>query len=259
VNGEGGATRSDFSIEVTQLAGPVYLVTVTGELDLSTVAPFRARLFDALARGGTKLILDLHGVTFIDSTNIGALLDAHRRVEQLEGEIAVVCTDTNVLKVFGIAGIDSLVRIHDSVESAAGEYAIEQVDADSELRTDALTTSGEEPSPRGKASDERIARNEALFREVNERIEEVHDDRGRGAGVEFLCECADPSCLEAIPLTLEEYEAIRERSDRFVVAEGHVTAGIERVVARHGGAEVVEKTGKAGRIAEELDSPRPDS
>jgi anti-sigma B factor antagonist len=251
--------RSDFSIEVTQLAGPVYLVTVTGELDLSTVAPFRARLVDALAQGGRKLILDLQGVTFIDSTSIGALLDAHRRAEQLEGEIAVVSTDTNVLKVFDIAGIDRLVRIHDSVESAAAEYAIEQADADSELLTEALTTSGERPSPPGKTSEERIARNQALFREVNERIEEVHDQSGRGATVEFLCECADPSCLEAIPLALEDYEAIREHSDRFVVAEGHLIAGVERVVARHGAAEVVEKTGKAGRVAEELDSPRPES
>jgi anti-sigma B factor antagonist len=249
--------RPNFSIEVTQLGGPVYRVTVTGELDLSTVAPFRARLFDALAPG-RKLILDLQGVTFIDSTNIGTLVDAHRRAKQLEGEIAVVGTDTNVLKVFGIAGIDRLVRIHDSVESAAGEYAIEQADADFELLTEVLTTSGERPSPRAKTSEERIARNQALFREVNERIEEVHDDRGRGAAVEFLCECADSSCLEAIPLTLQEYEAIRERSDRFVVADGHMTARIERVVARHGAAQVVEKTGKAGRIAEELDSSPPE-
>jgi anti-sigma B factor antagonist len=239
-------TRSAFSVEVTQLAGPVFLVTAEGELDLSAAAPFRAKLFEAIARGGRKIILDLLGVTLIDSTNIGALLDAHGRAEQLGGEVAVVSTDSNVLKVFAVTGIDRLLRVHDSVESAAAEYDAEQ----------ALTTPAESPTTPGGVSEERIARNQALFREVNERVEEVQS--GEGGTTEFLCECGDPACLEAIPLALEEYEAIRKRPDWFVIAESHETAGVERVVARHGAAKVVEKTGKAGRIAEELD-PRPES
>jgi anti-sigma B factor antagonist len=239
---------------VTQLGGPAYLVTVVGELDLSTVARFRAKLFDAVDQGGTKLIVDLGGVTFIDSTNIGALLDAHRRADELDGELAVVAADRNVLQVFEIAGIDRLFHIHDSVESAAAEFAVEQADADPARLVEALTTSGERPRPPGQRSEERIARNQALFREVNERIEEVLDRIGREDTIEFLCECGDADCVEAIPLTLREYDAVRKHPDRFVVAEGHETADIERVVARHGDAEVVKKTGKAGRIAEELDS-----
>lgn len=220
----------DFSIESRQLDGPVYLVTVTGELDLSTAARFRAKLFDAVARGGRKLILDLRGVTFIDSTNIGTLMDAHRRADQHGGEVAVVCTDNYVLKVFGLVGIDRLFEIHESVETAAAEYALD---------------------PPGETSEERMARNQALFREVNERVEDVLS--GEHGPVDFLCECGDPECLDAVPLTLEEYEAIRRHPDQFVVAEGHKTAGVERIVGRQGDAEVVEKTGRAGRIAEELD------
>jgi anti-sigma B factor antagonist len=239
---------------VTQLAGPVFLVTAEGELDLSATAPFRATLFEAIARGGRKIILDLLGVTLIDSTNIGALLDAHGRAEQLGGEVAVVCTDSNVLKVFALTGIDRLLRVHDSVESAAAGYGAEQA-----LTTPAEsppTPGAESPTTPGGVSEERIARNQALFREVNERVEEVQS--GERGTTEFLCECGDPACLEAIPLALEEYEAIRKRPDWFVIAESHETAGVERVVARHGAAKVVEKTGKAGRIAEELD-PRPES
>ena len=231
---------------MTQLAGRVYLVTAEGELDLSAAAPFRAKLFEAIARGGRKIILDLVDVTLIDSTNIGVLLAAHGRAEQLGGELAVVCTDSNVLKVFAVAGIDRLLRVHDSVESAAAEYGTERAPA----------TAAESPTTPGGVSEERIARNQALFREVNERVEEVQS--GAGGTIEFLCECGDPGCLEAIPLAPEEYEAIRERPDRFVIAEGHAAAGVERVVARHGAAEVVEKTGAAGRIAEELDQ-RPES
>jgi anti-sigma B factor antagonist len=242
---------------VTQLAGPVYLVTVEGELDLSTAAPFRVKLFDAIAQGARKLIIDLRGVTFIDSTNIGALLDAHQRAKELDGEIAVVVTDRNVLKVLTIAGIDRLLRIQDSVERAAAAFAVEQADADSELLAETL--SGDRPIRRGETSEERLARNEALFREVNERLEEVSGDVGKDDTVEFLCECGDPTCLEAVSLTLEEYEAIRKHSDRFVIAEGHVVAGVERVVARHGAAEVVEKEGRAKRVADDLDSSPPES
>jgi anti-sigma B factor antagonist len=242
---------------VTQLAGPVFLVAAEGELDLSAAALFRAKLLDAIARGGRRIILDLLGVTLLDSTNIGALLDAHGRAEQLGGELEVVCTDSNVLKVFAISGLDRLLRIHDSVESAVAEYATEQADADSELLAEPLTTPADSPSPPGAVSEERMARNQALFREVNERVEEVQS--GEPGTIEFLCECGDPTCLEALPLALEEYEAIRKRPDRFVIAEGHEAAGVERVVARHGAAEVVEKTGKAGRVAEELDQRRPES
>jgi anti-sigma B factor antagonist len=242
---------------VTQPAGPVFLVTAEGELDLAAAALFRAKLLDAIARGGRKIILDLLRVTLIDSTNIGALLDAHGRAEQLDGELAVVCRNSNVLKVLAISGIDRLLRIHDSVESAVAEYATEQADADSEQLAESLAPPADSLTQPGAASEERIARNQALFREVNERVEEVQS--GEPGTIEFLCECGDPSCLEALPLALEEYEAIRKRPDRFVIAEGHEAAGVERVVARHGAAEVVEKTGKAGRVAEDLDQRRPES
>jgi hypothetical protein len=54
------------------------------------------------------------------------------------------------------------------------------------------------------AFEERVARNEAHFGEVNERIEEIHDDLGGAVGTpEFACECADDTCTERIPLPME--------------------------------------------------------
>jgi len=101
--------------------------------------------------------------------------------------------------------------------------------------------------------EERLARNEALFREVNERIDEVASTLGRDRSYEFLCECADPGCAERITLTHAEYEHVRADGRRFVLAPGHSRDGIERELERRGDHVVVEKTGAAGEVAARLD------
>lgn len=99
-------------------------------------------------------------------------------------------------------------------------------------------------------------RNEALFREVNERIEDVGttfapDD----APMEFLCECDDPECVGRVSATRSEYEAIRAVATHFVVLPGHEDPGVEHVVQRTEGFLVVEKEGEAADEAQE-DDPR---
>ena len=87
---------------------------------------------------------------------------------------------------------------------------------------------------------ERRALNEALFRDVNERIAESaeHVDENRTA---FVCECADPSCTDRVPATLAEYESVRKQSTTFLLAPGHAEHEIERVVSDRGRFHVVEK------------------
>ncbi|HET7045017.1 MAG TPA: hypothetical protein VFI37_09230 [Gaiellaceae bacterium] len=82
--------------------------------------------------------------------------------------------------------------------------------------------------------EERLARNEVLFREVNERIKDVSELTGTlDGGPEFLCVCADAGCIERIGLSLGEYETLRADPRRFVVLRGHET-DVERVVADRG-------------------------
>jgi hypothetical protein len=103
------------------------------------------------------------------------------------------------------------------------------------------------------------ARNQSLFREVNEQIERV----SRTSGLtfhEFSCECADESCTESIPLTIQEYEHIRRIPTHFAVKPGHVYSDLERVVETDGEGTrfvVVEKFGQAGLTAVELDPRSP--
>jgi hypothetical protein len=101
-------------------------------------------------------------------------------------------------------------------------------------------------------SQERLAKNESFFRQVNERIREV-GERFEGNSYEFLCECADPSCTKRLMLTVRQYEDVRGSPTRFALAPGHVEPEVEHVVQREEEHVVIEKRGLAGRIAAQLD------
>jgi hypothetical protein len=99
-----------------------------------------------------------------------------------------------------------------------------------------------------------VAKNEALFREVNERIEDVNAKLEAGGLSDFLCECGDDDCTKPISLTLAEYEEVRTDPTHFAIAHGHDVIDVERVVRTTERYEVVEKfSGQAERIAIETD------
>ena len=98
--------------------------------------------------------------------------------------------------------------------------------------------------------EERLARNEAFFRELNERLEAATPDSAEELVV--VCECADEDCVQRLTWREEEYEAIRAHDTHFVVAVGHVDVRIEDVVRHTDRFEVVAKRGVAGEIAEDL-------
>jgi len=95
----------------------------------------------------------------------------------------------------------------------------------------------------------RAAKNQSLFREVNERIEHL----ANGSLASFICECMQATCDERLQLTLDQYEKIRADSNRFVVLAGHDVPGVERVVETTDGYVLVEKLGLGGALAERLD------
>src|SRR5205823_5392277 len=98
---------------------------------------------------------------------------------------------------------------------------------------------------------ERIARNDSTFRESNERIEEAAERYGLRGPIPFICECADPNCVQLIRLTPADYEEVRSIPTWFAVVPGHdQTAGPHaRVVREHETYAVVEKLGEAAEIA----------
>ena len=102
----------------------------------------------------------------------------------------------------------------------------------------------------------RVGMNEALFREVNERIGQLTDrfETARDETMEVVCECADPSCTERVALAARAYEAVRADPALFVVVPGHVAEDVEDVVERTDAYDVVRKhEGLATEIAEQTD------
>jgi hypothetical protein len=96
--------------------------------------------------------------------------------------------------------------------------------------------------------------NEAVARDLNEGIESAHQDAGRDGYVPMLCECGSAECDHVVPMTLTEYEAVRQSPRMFAVAPDHVLPEIEKVVDDEGRFLVVEKRpGTAADVAEDTD------
>jgi hypothetical protein len=101
---------------------------------------------------------------------------------------------------------------------------------------------------------QRVARNEALFRQVNERIEEINQKLSDDTYSDFLCECGDEDCTAPVSLTITEYERVRSDPTHFVITNGHQVPDVERVVETNERYSVVEKfAGEAERIAVDTD------
>jgi hypothetical protein len=102
----------------------------------------------------------------------------------------------------------------------------------------------------------RIAKNEVLRREENERIE-AHNASIHWVDppyADWVCECANESCTEPVRLSVREYDEVRTYPTHFVIvpSKRHVTTDVERVVERTDRYWVVEKTGVAADVSEDL-------
>jgi hypothetical protein len=104
--------------------------------------------------------------------------------------------------------------------------------------------------------EERIGLNEAVFRQINERIEDLSERFDvRGQKLDLICECGDGNCTERISMTHAEYEDLRTDSQQFAVSPGHEYGDIEEIVARREGYDIVRKCeGEAAALAKASDS-----
>ena len=105
------------------------------------------------------------------------------------------------------------------------------------------------------AREERIGKNEALFREVNDRVEDLSTEFGvEDEPLELLCECGSVECVERIRMSTPEYRELRSDATRFAIVPGHDEPSVERVVERRDGYDVVQKLpGEPTRVAAETD------
>jgi anti-sigma B factor antagonist len=107
-----------FELSEEDVDDRTHLITVAGEIHVSTAPEFSRLLSAAIGRGKTQVVLDLSDVEFIDSTGLSVLLNGLRRVTRRGGRMAIVCSNPTVLRLFVITRLDSTFTIVESLRAA---------------------------------------------------------------------------------------------------------------------------------------------
>ena len=94
------------------------VIAVSGEIDVYTAPKLREKLISLADAGSYQLIVDMEGVEFLDSTGLGVLVGGLKRVRAQEGGIDLVCTQTRILRIFKITGLNKVFSIYHSVPDA---------------------------------------------------------------------------------------------------------------------------------------------
>src|SRR3954469_3381275 len=108
----------EFSASDEQVDATTHVVAVRGEIDLFTAPEFKERIHAAIEDGRDLLVVDLSETTFIDSSSLGVLIAAHRRLSLGGGRLVIACDVANVLNTFRITGLDSVLEVVASREQA---------------------------------------------------------------------------------------------------------------------------------------------
>jgi anti-sigma B factor antagonist len=116
-----GELRERTAMELALTArtdGDFEIIEVGGEIDVYTAPRLREAIVAAVEAGHSRLIIDVRKVDFLDSTGLGVLVGALKRVRADGGSLDIVCTQERILKIFQITGLDKVFGLHESVDAA---------------------------------------------------------------------------------------------------------------------------------------------
>jgi anti-sigma B factor antagonist len=108
----------DFDLTTTDLGGGVVVVAITGEVDLLAAPVVKQLLADMTEAGASRLVVDLSEAAFIDSTTLGVLVGANKRLRAREGVVVIACGDPKIRAIFEITLLDRVFDIVDSRDAA---------------------------------------------------------------------------------------------------------------------------------------------
>jgi anti-sigma B factor antagonist len=108
---------SDFTVDTGGDGAPAVLA-VSGSIDLTTAPGLREQLAALIDDGHLCIVVDLTSCEFLDSTGLGALVAAMKRLRMKDGEIRIVSSSGHVRKVFEITSLDRVFPLFDNVEAA---------------------------------------------------------------------------------------------------------------------------------------------
>lgn len=106
-----------FDVSVAEVDG-VPVVSISGEVDVATAPILRDRLQELAAGGASTVVVDLHQMTFLDSTGLGVLVGALKRCREGGGELRLVAPQPRILKLLDITGLMGVFSLHDTVAEA---------------------------------------------------------------------------------------------------------------------------------------------
>jgi anti-sigma B factor antagonist len=108
----------DFGLSDQPVDERTHVVAVRGDIDLYSAPEFRQRISEVIDSGKTHIVIDLCDASFIDSTTLGVLVGAIKRLRTRGGSLSIACQDSGILRVFEITGLDQVVAVHETREEA---------------------------------------------------------------------------------------------------------------------------------------------
>jgi anti-anti-sigma factor len=109
-----------FVIDVSQPSEGLYVVALSGEMDIATSPEFTSRMTRLDAVDSSRVVVDLSGLTFLDSSGINALVSAAKTVEAGGGKVTLAAPTSHIRQVFDIVQLSDVVAIELSLEAALG-------------------------------------------------------------------------------------------------------------------------------------------
>ena len=110
--------RPQFNVELLDIGGETAVVVLEGEVDIYSAPQFKEVLLRSIDEGARHIVIDLSGVSFIDSTALGVLVSGAKRVRPQNGALDIVCRDENITRIFEITGLDRIFGIFATREKA---------------------------------------------------------------------------------------------------------------------------------------------
>ncbi len=111
------ATQDAFAISTRQVAEQTCVVSLEGDIDLAAAPTLKSALLELVREGHRQLILDLSGVSYLDSTGLGVLVGIRKRLAD-QGRLAIAGTPKNVFRVFQITGLDAKFEMFSTLDRA---------------------------------------------------------------------------------------------------------------------------------------------
>lgn len=204
----------ELAVEPGWLEDGVCVVFVAGEVDMQTAASLEDTLDQVSETNVAVVIVDLRECSFIDSSGLDVLVASQKRLRDA-GTVVSLVASRRVLRVLQLTGLDAVFTIYGSPAAALAP---------------------------ARESWEVEARRRVSIRAANERLEQACvglGAMGEGRFV-FFCECGDRACTALLHVDLVEYESVRAKPARFLIAPNHENPEAERVVEENGRFAMVE-------------------